>query len=59
MAAPDEFEAPVDTRMTFNPKTNRMYIHVLNWPFRDLYLPACFKDRIEYAQLLNDGSVHH
>ena len=55
-AAPDDFQAPRDTRLTYNPQTNRMYIHMLNWPVAGLYLPACFKDRIEYAQLLNDAS---
>ena len=54
--APKEFVAPRDTRLTYNPKINRMYIHLLNYPFGGLYLPACFKDRIEYAQLLNDAS---
>ena len=55
-AAPDDLAAPQDTRLTYNPKTNRVYVHVLNWPFGGLYLPSCFKGRIEYAQLLNDAS---
>ena len=55
-AAPAEFQAPRDTRLTYNPKTNRMYIHVMNWPFGGIYLPGCFYDKIKYAQLLNDAS---
>lgn len=53
--APDSFETPKNCFMTYNPKTNRLYIHVLEWPFKSLHLPG-FKDKIEYAQLLNDAS---
>ena len=41
--------------MTYNPETRRLYIHVLEWPFKSLHLPG-MKDKIEYAQLLNDAS---
>ena len=48
--------APQDCRYTYNPTTNRLYVHVLAWPFGQLYLdgldPAC----VEYAQLLLDAS---
>ena len=54
--APKEFETPQDTRLTYNPKTNRLYIHILNWPYGCIYLPECYKDKIKYAQLLNDAS---
>lgn len=53
--APDEFAAPQDCRLTYNPKTNRMYVHVFAWPFRHLHLDG-FGDRVAYAQLLNDAS---
>lgn len=53
--APSEFKAPPDCRLTYNPDTNRLYIHVFAWPFVELHLEG-FKDRIEYAQLLNDAS---
>ncbi|MCM8817390.1 MAG: alpha-L-fucosidase [Candidatus Omnitrophica bacterium] len=52
--APDEFKAPNDCRLTYNPETNRLYIHIFSWPFK--FLKVDFGDRIEYAQLLNDGS---
>ncbi len=54
-AAPDEFEAPQNSFLTYNPKTNRLYIHVLEWPFKSLHLKN-FKGKIKYAQLLNDDS---
>jgi alpha-L-fucosidase len=53
--APDEFTAPQDCRLTYNPDTNRMYVHIFAWPFRHLHLDG-FRDRVEYAQLLNDAS---
>lgn len=53
--APDEYTAPQNCLMTYNPETRRLYIHVLEWPFKSLHLPG-MKDKIEYAQLLNDAS---
>ncbi len=53
--APAEFVAPEDTRYTYNPKTNRLYLHVFSWPYRHIHLEK-MANRIEYAQLLNDAS---
>lgn len=53
--APDDYEVPGNCLITYNPKTHRLYIHVLEWPFKSLHLPG-YKDKIEYAQLLNDAS---
>lgn len=53
--APDGIQSPNNCLVTYNPKTNRLYIHVLEWPFKSLHLPG-FKGKIEYAQLLNDDS---
>ena len=56
--APKEFTAPQDCRLTYNPETKRLYVHVFAWPFR--YLPISgLAGRIEYAQLLNDASEIH
>ncbi len=41
--------------MTYNPETQRLYIQVIEWPFRSLNLPGLI-DKIEYAQLLHDAS---
>jgi len=54
--APEEFKAPKDCRLTYNPDTNRLYIHIFAWPFKHLFLNSIPKERIEYAQLLNDAS---
>lgn len=53
--APKGFVPPPDCRLTYNPITNRLYIHVFAWPFVELHLEG-FAGRIEYAQLLNDAS---
>ena len=53
--APDEFRTPQDCRLTYNPKTNRLYVHLFAWPYRHLHLEGV-ADRIEYAQLLSDAS---
>lgn len=54
--APEEIgAAPTDCRYTYNPTTNRLYVHVLAWPFGQLYLPN-LAGKVEYAQLLNDAS---
>ena len=55
--APDEFAAPRDCRLTYNPETNRLYVHVYAWPFKQLALEGeAYAERVEYAQLLNDAS---
>lgn len=53
--APKEFATPADTRLTYNPELNRLYVHVLHWPIEDLMLPG-FAGKVKYAQLLNDAS---
>ena len=35
--APDEFVAPDNTLLTYNPKTNRLYVHLLDYPMKNFY----------------------
>jgi alpha-L-fucosidase len=44
---------PPDCRYTQN--GDRLYLHLFAWPFRHVHLDG-LADRVEYAQLLNDGS---
>jgi len=37
-AAPDEFEAPANSILTYNPRTKRLYILLLDYPLNDLKL---------------------
>ncbi|MDH8702194.1 alpha-L-fucosidase [Dysgonomonadaceae bacterium PH5-43] len=53
--APDEFEAPNNCMLTYNPTTNRLYVHVLEWPFKSLHFKN-LKGKVKYIQLLNDNS---
>jgi len=53
--APDEFICPQDCRYTYNPKKNRLYLHVFSWPFKHIHLDG-MANIVEYTQLLNDAS---
>lgn len=53
--APEEFKKPENGLLTYNPKTRRLYVHVLDWPMGRLHLDG-FAGKIKYAQLLNDAS---
>ncbi len=55
--APDEFACPRDCRLTYHPEKNRLYLHLLSWPYKFVHLTGrAYADRVEYAQLLNDAS---
>ncbi|MBO7146901.1 MAG: alpha-L-fucosidase [Lentisphaeria bacterium] len=47
--------APDGCRYTWNPKTNRLYLHIYSWPFRFLELQN-LGGKVKYAQLLHDMS---
>ena len=51
---PEGFKAPNGTALTYNPESNRLYIHLYDYPMG--YLPVEFFDKIAYAQFLHDGS---
>ena len=53
--APAGFKAPANTLLTYNARTNRLYVHVLDWPMGDLVLEG-YADKVAYAQLLHDAS---
>jgi len=53
--APDEFHVPANTLLTYNPKNNRLYVHLLDYPLQNLRLPG-YKGKIKYAQFLHDAS---
>lgn len=53
--APGEFAVPEMSLLTYNPKTNRLYIHLLDYPLQNLVLPN-YKGKVKHAWLLHDGS---
>jgi alpha-L-fucosidase len=54
--APAEFVCPPDARLTYNPITRRIYVHLLAYPYKHLHLEGAFVEQVEYAQFLNDAS---
>ncbi|MHB1974148.1 MAG: alpha-L-fucosidase [Acidimicrobiales bacterium] len=52
-AGPSDLVAPPDCR--FTRRGDRLYLHLFSWPFRHVHLHG-LADRLEYAQLLDDGS---
>lgn len=53
--APEEFIIPENSLLTYNPKTNRLYIHLLDYPLHHFNLTG-YKGKIKYAQFLHDAS---
>jgi len=52
---PDEFACPHDSRLTYNPDTKRLYVHLFAYPYKHLRLEG-MAERVEYAQFLHDAS---
>ena len=53
--APEEFKAPDNSLLTYNPKTNRLYIHLLDYPLQNFNLEG-YAGKVKYAQFLHDAS---
>jgi len=53
--APEGIATPTDCRLTYNPETKQLFVHVFAWPCGQLHLPG-LAGKVKYAQLLNDGS---
>jgi alpha-L-fucosidase len=53
--APSEFTSPDNTLLTYNPETNRLYVHLLDYPMKWFTLKG-FEGKVKYAQFLHDGS---
>lgn len=53
--APDTFEVPENSLLTYNPTTNRLYIHLLDYPLQNFTLKG-MNGKIKYIQFLHDAS---
>lgn len=53
--APSEFQAPENSLLTYNPETNRLYIHLINYPLKNFAIQG-LEGKVEYAQFLHDKS---
>ena len=58
MATPkrrNHFKCQSHSLLTYNPKINRLYIHLQDYPIQNFTLKA-YKGKIKYAQFLHDAS---
>ena len=53
--APESFDVPDHSLLTYNPESNRLYIHLLDYPLQNFTLKG-YKGKIKYAQFLHDAS---
>ena len=53
--APKSWKAPKGTMLTFNAKTNRLYIHIMDYKTNGIRLSNAF-GKVKYAQFLHDAS---
>jgi len=53
--APEEFKVPSNTLLTYNPKTNCLYVHLLVYPLQNFLMPG-FAGKVKYTQFLHDAS---
>jgi alpha-L-fucosidase len=55
--APPEFICPPGCNLTYNPVTERIYLHILAWPYKHITMEGkAYAKQVEYAQFLHDGS---
>ncbi len=54
-AAPAEYPKPDNCLLTYNPKTKRLYVHLLDYPMGALTLKG-FEGKVKYARFLHDAS---
>ncbi len=53
--APKGVKTPHGCALTYNKEKNRLYVHLLSWPYSAVYFED-MADKIEYARFLNDHS---
>jgi alpha-L-fucosidase len=54
--SPDDFKAPENDKLTYNPRTRRLYIHLYDYPSDGRLVLPGYSGKVRYAQLLNDDS---
>ncbi len=54
--APAGFTAPDGTLLTYNPKTNRLYLHLMKYPTDGKLTLTGVADKVKYSQFLHDAS---
>ncbi|MBC9795709.1 alpha-L-fucosidase [Sinomicrobium weinanense] len=54
--APEDYKAPTGTKLTYNPETNRLYLHLFEYPSSGRLVLPGYKNKIRYTQFLHDNS---
>ncbi len=54
--APDKFKAPEGDKLTYSPKTGRLYVHLYYYPTSGTLTLPGYAGRVRYAAMLNDAS---
>ena len=52
---PSIFKVPDNSLLTYNPTTNRLYVHLLDYPLKNFILEG-MQGKIKYIQFLHDAS---
>lgn len=54
--APDLYPVPEGQKLTWNPVTRKLYIHLFTYPVNGIFDLPGMKGKVSYAQFLNDDS---
>ncbi|KIO75157.1 alpha-L-fucosidase [Pedobacter lusitanus] len=54
--APDGYATPENSKLTYNPKTKRLYVHLFEYPSNGKLTLSGYNGKVKYAQFLNDSS---
>ena len=54
--APADYKVPENTKLTYNPKTKRLYVFLYDYPTDGKLILPGYEGKIKYAQFLNDDS---
>lgn len=54
--APNEYAVPDGDRLTYNPKTKKLYVHLFNYPADGVLTLPGYASKVKYVQFLNDHS---
>jgi alpha-L-fucosidase len=54
--APETYKVPENTKLTFNNKTGRLYVHLFEYPSTGILVLPGYNGKIKYAQFLHDNS---
>jgi alpha-L-fucosidase len=54
--APDDYKTPEHDKLTYNPRTKRLYIHLYDYPADGRLVLPGYAGKVKYAQFLNDDS---